>query len=252
MRPDAQAFRMPRMRAMVYSQYGPPDVFGLREMPRPTPKGREVLIKVHAATVTAADWRMRRAEPFAARLFNGPLSPHRITVLGFELAGEIEAAGSKVKTFAPGDEVFGHNDFRFGAYAEHVCVPAHRMLAKKPPNVTWEEAAAVPFGGLAALNLLRKGGIASGQKVLVHGASGSTGTFAVQLARHFGAEVTGVCSGANRELVQSLGAARVVDYTREDFLATGERYDLILDAIGKMVSGHPQGDFRNSLVPGGR
>jgi NADPH:quinone reductase-like Zn-dependent oxidoreductase len=240
------------MRAMAYTEYGPPEVFQLREMPRPSPRGKEVLIRVHAATVTAADWRMRKAEPFAARLFNGPLSPHRVTILGFELAGEIIDVGKDVKRFKPGDEVFGHNDFRFGAYAEYVCVLARRMLAKKPADVSWEEAAAVPFGGLAALNLLRKGGIASGQKVMVHGASGSTGTFAVQLARHFGSEVTGVCSGANRELVQSLGAARVIDYTQEDFRATGGRYNLILDAIGKMISGRPQADFRNNLAPGGK
>ena len=239
------------MRAMVYTQYGPPDVFELRELPQPSPKSDEVLIKVHAATVTAADWRMRKAEPFAARLFNGPFGPRRVKILGFELAGEIVEVGRRAERFGPGDEVFGHNDFRFGAYAEYVCVPAGRMLATKRANVTWEEAAAVPFGGLAALNLLRKGGIASGQKVLVHGASGSTGTFAVQLAKHFGAEVTGVCSGANQDLVLSLGADRVIDYAREDFLATGERYDLILDAIGKMISGHTQGDFRNSLAPGG-
>jgi NADPH:quinone reductase-like Zn-dependent oxidoreductase len=240
-----------RMRAMVYTQYGPPDVFELRDLPAPSPRANEVLISVHAATVTAADWRMRKAEPFAARLFNGPFGPRRVNILGFELAGEIVKAGRAVERFRPGDDVFGHNDFRFGAYAEYVCVPAQRMLAKKPSNVTWEEAAAVPFGGLAALNLLRKGRIASGQKVLVHGASGSTGTFAVQLARTFGAEVTGVCSGANRELVKSMGAARVIDYTQEDFRATGQRFDLILDAIGKMVSGRPQGDFRNSLAPGG-
>jgi len=126
------------MRAMVYTQYGPPDVFELRELPQPSPKPDEVLIKVHAATVTAADWRMRKAEPFAARLFNGPFGPRRVTILGFELAGEIEVAGSRAKTFAPGDKVFGHNDFRFGAYAEYICVPAHRMLAKKPADVTWE------------------------------------------------------------------------------------------------------------------
>jgi NADPH:quinone reductase-like Zn-dependent oxidoreductase len=239
------------MRAMVYTRYGPPEVFELREVPQPSPKASEVLIKVHAATVTAADWRMRKAEPFAARLFNGPLSPHRVTILGFELAGEIVEAGRAMERWRPGDEVFGHNDFRFGAYAEYVCVPAHRMLAKKPANVSWEEAAAVPFGGLSALNLLRKGRVASGQKVLVHGASGSTGTFAVQIAKQFGGEVTGVCSGANRELVKSLGAARVIDYTREDFRATGQRFDLILDAIGKMISGRPQADFRNHLAPGG-
>jgi NADPH:quinone reductase-like Zn-dependent oxidoreductase len=240
------------MRAMVYTRYGPPDVLELRDLPQPSPKPDEVLIRVHAATVTAADWRMRKAEPFAARLFNGPLNPHRVTILGFELAGEIEAVGRNAKSFEPGDQVFGHNDFRFGAYAEYVCVPARRMLAKKPANVTWEEAAAVPFGGLAALNLLRKGRIAGGQNVLVHGASGSTGTFAVQLAKHFGAEVTGICSGANRDLVLSLGASRVIDYTREDFRAEGQRYDLILDAVGKMISGRPQADFRNNLAAGGR
>jgi NADPH:quinone reductase-like Zn-dependent oxidoreductase len=240
------------MRAMIYTRYGSPDVFQLRELPQPVPKRDEILVTVRAATVTAADWRMRKAQPFAARLFNGLFRPLRVSVLGFEFSGEVERVGGGVTRFKVGDAVFGHNDFRFGAYAEYVCVPVARMLATRPANVSWEQAAAVPFGGLAALNLLRKGGIQNGQNVLVYGASGSTGTFAVQLARNFGASVTGVCSGRNVDLVRSLGAQHVVDYTAEDFRKTGKAYDLILDAVGRMISGLSPADFRACLAPGGR
>jgi NADPH:quinone reductase-like Zn-dependent oxidoreductase len=242
------------MKAVVYTEFGPPEVLRLEEIEKPAPKEDEVLIKIHATTATTGDVNARGFThvppgfgPIPRLMFGitGPRNP----IIGADLAGEIEEVGKEVKTFKKGDQVYGIDGNNLRAYAEYVCRPEDGALALKPTNMTYEEAAAVPFGAGSALYFLReKGNIQSGQEVLINGASGGVGTYAVQLAKYFGAEVTGVCSTRNLELVKSLGADKVIDYTQEDFTKTGKTYDIIFDVVGGEIS---FSKVRNSLKENG-
>ena len=225
--------RTATMRAVVFDRYGSPEVLRIAEVAKPVPQDNEVLVRVRATTVCAGDLRLRRAAPFFLRVYGGLFRPSKIRILGMEFAGTVESVGKQVTLFHPGDDVFGSTGLRFGAYAEYVCVSEGPMFARQPVNVTPEQAAAVPYGGVSALHFLRAAGIRAGHRILVYGASGSVGTSAVQLAKHFGAQVTAVCSTANVDLVRGLGASEVVDYTKEDFSAGGATYDIVFDTVGK-------------------
>ncbi len=235
------------MKAIIYTKYGPPDVLELKEVEKPIPRDDEILVKVHAASVNAADWRLLRADPFLARLHSGLLKP-KYKILGADIAGRVEAVDRNVKQFKPGDEVFGDIfECGLGGFADYVCA-SENALVLKPANISFEEAAAVPLAALTALHGLRdKGHIQPGQKVLINGASGGVGTFAVQIAKSFGAEVTAVCSTRNLDMARSLGADHVIDYTKEDFTQNGQRYDLIIAANGY----HSIFDYKRALSPKG-
>ena len=246
------------MKAVICTKYGPPEVLRLVDIERPTPKDNEVLIRIRATTVHIGDTKIRALRPGMGpwldplvksfmRIVVGLRGPRR-KILGMELSGEIVETGANVTSFRKGDEIFCGTEMLFGAYAEFICLPQSMALVKKPANMSHGEAATVPNGGTTALLMLRKARVQSGQKVLIYGASGSVGTFAVQLARNLGAEVTGVCSATNLEMVHSLGVEKVIDYTATDFTQTGERYDMIFDAVGKLS----RSKVRKSLTETGR
>jgi len=243
-----------KMRAVVYERYGPPDVLHPAEVERPIPKPNEVLIRVHATSVSAGDCRMRQADPFLVRIISGLFRPSRIPILGFELAGVVEEVGREVTRFKPGDEVFAMAGFGFGCYAEYRCLPEKSdkpkagFVGRKSPNLTFEEAAVIPCGALTALAAMRDLGLDKhGGSLLVYGASGSVGAYAVQLARHFGATVTGVCSTGNLDMVRSLGVDEVIDYTTTDFSRLGRTWEAVFDAVAKL----DRDAGKRVLAPGG-
>jgi NADPH:quinone reductase-like Zn-dependent oxidoreductase len=221
-----------KMNAIVYNRYGSAGVLHQAEVAKPVPGDHEILLKVKASAVNSADWRLRKADPFAVRFFFGLLKP-KMEILGGVLSGVVESTGRLVTRFKAGDEVFGSAGLGFGAYAEYKCLPENAVLVIKPFGISHEQAASIPFGGLTALFFLKKANLDKGNKILIYGASGAVGSAAVQLSKAMGAEVTAVCSTANVEMVRSLGATSVIDYTREDFTGSGNRYDIIFEAVGK-------------------
>ena len=247
------------MKAIVFTEYGSPDVLQLKEVAKPTPKDNEILVRVHATPVNYGDLTARNFANLSSSEFNMPTplwlparmsfgwNKPKINILGSELAGEVEAVGKKVKKFKPGDQVFAYTGMNMGANAEYLCLPEAGIVALKPANLTYEEASTLPYGAIMALSLLRKVNIQPGQKVLIHGASGGIGSMAVQIAKHFGAEVTGVCGTPRLEYVKSLGADRVIDYTEDDFTRNGETYDLIFDILGRSSFSR----IKHSLKPNG-
>jgi NADPH:quinone reductase-like Zn-dependent oxidoreductase len=244
------------MKAVLCTRWGPPEVLRVAEVERPAPRKGEVCIRIVATAVTASDCIARALRAPAryrilAQLIMGVKGPRR-PIFGMVLAGEVESAGRKVRLFKPGDQVFGLSRWKAGCYAEYVCWSEDAFLTARPANLSYDECAALPYGGMLALHLMRKAAIREGQRVLVYGASGAIGTASVQLARHYGARVTGVCSTRNLSLVQSLGAEAVVDYTREDYASRGERYDVILDAVGRRKSAQAMLRAGDALAPGGK
>ena len=244
------------MKAIVYEKYGPPEVLRLEEVEKPVPKDDEVLIRVRATAATASDCIIRSSRLpinywLAMRLMIGFTKPRK-PILGLVLAGDVESVGKAAKRFRKGEQVYGFTGLGFGAYAEYKCMPEDGALARMPDDLTYEQAAAVPYGGILASHYLKKGNVQNARKVLVYGASGAIGTTAVQLARYFGAEVTGVCGTSNLELVKSLGADKVIDYAKEDSMSGGERYDLVLDAVGKSKSSKLKARCKEALSRNGK
>ena len=247
------------MKAVIYTEFGPPEVLHVTDVPTPTPEDDEVLVRVHATSVAYGDLLARNFKAVSGREFNMPLpllplsawssafAAPKVNILGSEFSGEVEATGKQVTRFKPGDQVYGYLGQRMGAYAEYVCMPAEGTLAMKPATMTHEEAAAVPYGAIMATSLLQRANVQPGQKVLINGASGGIGSAAVQLAKHYGAEVTGVCGAPRLDYVKALGADHVVDYAKEDFTRNGQRYDLIFDVLGKSSFAA----CKNSLAPNG-
>jgi len=254
---ELNGYIMTKMKAVVCTKYGPPEVLKINNVEKPVPKDNEVLIKIHATTAHVGDGRIRRADPFLVRFIFGLLRPKKAPILGMELAGEIESIGKNVKLFKEKDQVFAFAGFGFGAYAEYICLPEKTekglvekkgLLLKKPTNLSYEQAAAVPAGGLTALKNLQKANIKGGQKVIINGASGSLGTYAIQMAKIFGAVVTGVCSTNNIELVKSLGADVIIDYTKDDFTKLDETFDVVYDAVMKSSRSRCNGILKNNGI----
>lgn len=242
------------MKAAVHESYGPPEVVKIKDVPKPEPAGNEVLVKAHVTTVNSGDARVRalrvpRGMSLGVRVAFGFTKPRRSKrVFGFDMAGEVEAVGASVTRFQPGDRVVASRGFKFGCHAEHVVVAEDKQIVKIPESLSYQDAVSLLFGGSTSLKFFEKGKLAAGETILINGASGAVGTMAVQLAKHLGAEVTAVCSGVNAELVKSLGADHIIDYTKEDFTSSGQRYDVIMDTHGNA----PHSRIKDSLEPDGR